>query len=96
MMELHFEIEDERTDAMIPVEVMVKYTPGRPAPRCSNPDRAEFSDPGDDSYAEIMWARYPAASGQPGRPIEESLRYSSRFNEHVIRAADESWEKKDF
>lgn len=38
------------------VEVQGEFTPARPAPACSNPDRASFADQGDPAEANVTGA----------------------------------------
>lgn len=40
------------------VSLNVTYTPGRPAPRCSDPDAAAFSDPGEAPEIRIHSAAF--------------------------------------
>jgi len=45
------------------VEIEGKYTPGRPAPACSNPDSPLYSDPGDPSEFTPRYLRWEATEG---------------------------------
>lgn len=42
------------TTVEIEIEVDADYTPGRPAPACSNPSSPAFSDTGDASEIEVI------------------------------------------
>ena len=43
--------------------VRVRYTAGRPAPPCSNPDSPAFSDSGDPPELEILSTRVEQSDG---------------------------------
>lgn len=67
------------------LEVEVEYSPGRPAPRCSNPDDARFSDPGDPDELEIISAVILIPGGRI--LVSGEMMNSDRFNDAVLEAA---------
>lgn len=52
----------------------VEYRLGRSAPRCSDPDHPDFSDPGDPDEIDLVRADY-----NDGTPVPKKIHDDERF-----------------
>ncbi len=61
--------EITRGNQLYELVVEVAYSPGRPAPYCSNPDSPRFSDPGDPPSLEIKNISIDGCYDQDGNDV---------------------------
>jgi len=76
-------------DREIPVNVEYAYRPGRPPPRCSDPDDPRFSDPGSPERVLVLRV-FDGAGKDRGQAVARAIEKDESFVE-AVREHEADW-----